>query len=102
MFEEATQVSPKTIAIDFDETFTADPDLWSAFIRHAQNRGHKVVCITWRRKSFEMMRELEGALPKGVAVHSAYGMPKKIYATENRLDIDIWIDDCPEAIVDCK
>lgn len=95
-------INPSLIAIDFDDTFTADPTLWSTFIEAAQSRGHKVICITWRRRSFEMTRELEGALPKGVEIHSAYGMPKREYARQNNLSVDIWIDDTPEAITECN
>ena len=37
------------IALDYDKTYTADPDLWDAFIILALSRGHKVNIVTMRR-----------------------------------------------------
>lgn len=90
------------ISIDFDSTFTADPELWSIFIQTAKLAGHKVICITARRDILDNRIELEEAF-KGLIypdnIHFAYDCPKKQYATEKGLWVDIWIDDCPEAIV---
>lgn len=36
------------ISIDFDDTYTRDPEMWNAFIRLAQASGHKVYCVTAR------------------------------------------------------
>lgn len=87
-----------TIAIDFDDTFTADRELWAAFIRHAQCRGHHVVCISARRNTLEHRQHVAEALPPGVRVLLAYDCPKREYALQHGLAVDIWIDDCPEAI----
>lgn len=85
------------IAIDYDDTFTADPDLWTNFIKDVQANMHTVVCITWRHK--DQLEECRRSLPEGVELHSAYGMSKKKYAKKYCLPIDIWIDDSPESIV---
>lgn len=90
---------PLTIALDFDGTFTADCELWRCFILSAQAAGHRVVCITGRRESFEHRRELERALPHRVDVFFAYDEPKADYAKRNRINVDIWIDDMPEMLV---
>ena len=39
-------MEPLIIAIDFDDTFSADPELWTAFILNAQQRGHKIICVS--------------------------------------------------------
>lgn len=88
-----------TIAVDFDETFTADVDLWTSFILIAQSKGHKVVCITARKESFDSRRELETALPKNVDIYFAYDMAKLNYAEKYGIEVDIWIDDSPYMIV---
>ena len=88
------------ISLDFDNTFTADPDFWLTFISMCHLRGHTVVVITARRESFENRRELEEAT--GIPVYFAYDVPKKLFAEQNDLWVDIWIDDCPEAIVDLQ
>jgi hypothetical protein len=33
-------VKPLNIAIDFDLTLTADPELWATFVRDGKARGH--------------------------------------------------------------
>lgn len=75
------------IALDYDGTFTADPDLWRGFISSAVERGHRVVCVTMRHP------------------HEAVEMPCEVFYTERRAKlaaataalgkIDIWIDDKP-------
>lgn len=42
-------MSPLTIAIDFDDTFTADVNAWTAVIQTLQSFGHRVVCVSARR-----------------------------------------------------
>jgi len=87
-----------TIAIDFDETFTADTKMWSACIKTMQDAGHRVICVSARRNEFSHMYELQKALPDGVQILLSYGTPKRLYAKAHGIDVDIWIDDCPEAI----
>ena len=41
------------ISIDFDETFTRDPELWADFIKMALSRDHRVTMITARRATEE-------------------------------------------------
>ena len=88
-----------SIALDYDDTFTADPDLWRAFIADAVARGHSVVCITARRKTLENQQELAREMPEGVRVHFSYDEPKADYAKRNGVPVDVWIDDHPGWIV---
>lgn len=87
-----------TVAIDYDDTFTADPEAWSCVIGELQRHGHRVVCVSARRNSFGHRQELQAALPQGVTVLLSYDMPKRAYAKSQCVDVDIWIDDMPEAI----
>lgn len=87
------------IAIDYDDTFTADPKFWSAVIAAAVEHGHDVVCITARRKTFDNVHELLHALPTDVTAHFSYDEPKQDYARRNGLAVDVWIDDTPGWIV---
>lgn len=90
---------PSVIALDFDETFTADPLLWSLFAQVATWRGHTVICVTARRgKFFEERQEVVEALPKCVAAYFAYDTPKRTYMAQLGVEVDIWIDDTPEGI----
>lgn len=95
---ESDVIEKLTVAIDYDDTFTADTIAWTSVIRVLQNCGHRVVCISARRNDFGHRRELESAMPEGVTVLLSYDMPKRLYAKENGISVDIWIDDMPEAI----
>lgn len=88
------------LAIDYDGTWTADPDLWAAFSRMAKARGHEIWCVTGRQPA--MMPEVfatAGAVLGADRCLAAGGEPKA-QAFERRTGkrVDIWIDDMPEMI----
>lgn len=85
------------ISLDYDDTFTADPKFWRSFVKNAQKAGHKVICITARGFSESNKYELELALPD-IPIMFCDMKPKRIVAKNQGYDIDIWIDDTPEAI----
>lgn len=90
-----------TISLDFDKTFTADPELWKVVVPLMKNRGHKIYCITARRETFENKQEVYGALDGVIEqknIYFSYDDPKRWFAERQGLYIDIWIDDAPEAI----
>lgn len=87
------------IAIDFDDTFTADPKMWTEVIHLMQAYGHTVICVSARRNTMDHRIELEDALPKGVKVLLSYDEPKRDFAFRHNYVVDIWIDDFPDAIV---
>ena len=92
----------KTIAMDFDDTFTADPQLWSRFIKDAKERGHRFYCVTARRDSAENIElinqwfdKYECQMPIVFA-----NLASKVATMEKRgIKVDIWIDDAPFALV---
>jgi len=85
------------VAIDYDDTYTADPTAWSAVIRLLQEFGHKVVCVTQRVDPW--MQEVHDAFePLNVPVVSG-GAPKVETAAEAGYFIDVWIDDYPRGIL---
>jgi hypothetical protein len=82
-----------TIALDFDETYTADPELWKAFIKAAQNRGHVITFVTFRNPD-GMNRDIEEACNEtGLCVVYSAGRQK-----QHVFVADIWIDDMPICI----
>jgi hypothetical protein len=83
-----------TIAIDWDDTFTADPDLWRIFVMAAKNRGHMVVIITARASDSKGEIAAE-AKALGVEFMLTSGQPKIAHADANGLLVNIWIDDMP-------
>lgn len=74
------------IALDYDKTYTADPELWDQFIRDAKSRGHEVFIATMRHP------------------HEAIeNPPVEVVYTSRKAKIhivvaDIWIDDSPHWI----
>jgi hypothetical protein len=87
-----------TIAIDFDDTYTADPVLWDQFIAAAIERGHKVYCVTCRRDN-EDNRDIVriGCLPKHRHLFTGLS-PKRWFCEQRGITVDIWVDDCPECV----
>jgi len=90
-------LSGKTIAIDFDNTYTACPKTWDAFIQIAQANGHRVVCVTARRDTNENREIVQ--IP-GVMTYFT-GLASKLWYMAEKLGVkvDIWIDDDPVSLV---
>lgn len=95
-----------TIAIDFDDTFTADPVMWSAFIEQATTKhGHRVLCVTSRRDDEENREDIERCFSQfGISIPVIFSnMGSKLWTMEQRnVKVDIWIDDAPHALVHGK
>ena len=84
------------IALDYDDTYTADPELWDRFVDAAIELGHRVICCTCRRDTPEN-REIV-RIP-GARGHYFTGLsPKRWYLMQNGVDVDVWIDDLPESV----
>ena len=88
------------ISLDYDRTFTADPDLWRRFISDAERCGHTVVCVTGRKVKPDFSREPR--LPDSVAIVLAGDEWKRHAAARAGYPVDVWIDDMPEMIAPTK
>ena len=95
--DELAVMTPKKslkFALDFDETYTEDPELWNHFICNCYKRGHTVTFVTYRFDSWE------NTDIKTVA--HAHGMDIVFTAGKQKMHCfaaDIWIDDSPQTIV---
>lgn len=78
------------IALDYDGTYTRDPEFWNHVIGFAKSRGHQVYCVTARRPD-EVMQ-----MPCQIIFSSRRA--KTTAVREAGLVIDIWIDDNPQFI----
>lgn len=86
------------IALDYDGTYTRDPSMFNSFIAKAHNHGHTVYCVTARAE--KDLGPLENSvLGRMVEIIHTDGQKKKQACTELGINIDIWIDDQPEALV---
>lgn len=86
------------IAIDYDKTFSADPEGWIQVITLMEARGHKFVCVTGRTNEFDFGKEVILAINNLIPIVFAGQKWKKQAAEEAGWKIDIWIDDMPEYI----
>jgi hypothetical protein len=88
------------IAIDFDNTFNADTELWRKFITDAKERGHTCVCVTGRSNEgeygAEVIRIIDGVMP----IVFAGALWKREAAKRAGYDVNIWIDDTPEYVAE--
>lgn len=88
------------IALDYDKTYDADPDLWQIFANKAVLRGHRIVLATYRDDRFDktpLLKEAETLFP----VYYTRGVAKRWWLEQFGPEdkVDIWIDDNPEAIL---
>lgn len=84
------------IALDYDGTFTEDPELWIAFILKAKSNNHRVIIATMRypSESAVVNHQLE-SLVDGIVFTSRRAKKQAVQDILGE-DPDIWIDDHPE------
>lgn len=89
------------LAIDFDETYTRDPELWDLLLSRAMARGHRVLCVSARHeRQMAEVRDTIGRLIGPDACFWTGGVPKRRHMAEAAdTHVDVWIDDAPESIV---
>ena len=84
------------IALDYDDTFTADREFWLEFIQLAKKYGHDVICATSRFNNSENRQQVKGELPIPV-YFCDHNYKREMLAKAGRR-VDVWIDDSPESI----
>jgi hypothetical protein len=87
------------ISLDYDNTYTRDPDLWDNFITLCKQKGHKVYVVTMRynhpNESYEVNKAL---LSKVDGIFFTARKAKRPFMFEQGISIDVWVDDTPEWI----
>lgn len=87
------------IAVDYDGTFTADPELWMHFILAALNKGHEVFIVTFRNDLFDRDPLLQ-EVAKKIQTYYTRGVAKRWWCLHHGPGaVDVWIDDTPESIL---
>lgn len=81
------------IAIDYDGTYTRDPELWLRFVVDAKKNGHTIVLATMRHNT-EIDNICE-KLKKEVRIVCTSRKAKVKALMEMDIIPDIWIDDQP-------
>lgn len=100
------------IGLDFDGTFTEDPESWHVFIDLFKNKGHSIFLITMRHpeEANRAMKDLSKKIPVVFTGRKAkqafvgdnfkahfWKEETKKWETEDRngMAINVWIDDNP-------
>lgn len=89
-----------TISLDFDKTWTADPQLWRDFVGLAHKSGHRVVLITRRPDTEKDRSTVEKATAdSGIDRLIFAGQTQKADAArKSGVSVDVWVDDYPAGI----
>jgi NAD-dependent SIR2 family protein deacetylase len=96
-----------TIAIDFDNTWTADPALFGALALMAVSPigAHQVIIATSRHPENSPITQEERdryRLYHWIPVVYCHGTYKQTACEKAGYKVDIWIDDVPGMIQPCK
>lgn len=86
------------IALDYDDTYTADKNFWAYMIIVGKTKGHNFFIVTVRDDRYDKNETLE-LLEKNVKVYYTRGVAKKWWMEQFGEAVDIWIDDRPENIL---
>lgn len=91
-----------TFALDYDGTFTAAPSIFAKFVLECQKAGHTVLCVTARRDSEENREHMKAIFNHfGIDIRIEFCNLKSKFETmaERGINISIWLDDSPHAIL---
>jgi hypothetical protein len=89
------------IALDWDDTFTRDPDMWVQFIRLALRNKHEIRIVTMRyERELDDVRLFLARNDVPIPVIATGREQKRTFCNQLGWLPHIWIDDCPEFIVE--
>ena len=85
------------IGLDYDDTYTRDPKMWTAICMLMQTSGHQVYLVSWRtpQESNQEIRNLAAFLD---GAYFTSRKAKEKYMYDQGIRIDILIDNNPHAI----
>ena len=87
-----------TFGIDYDGTFSRDPEFWDAFVTMAKLFGHQCVMVTGRSDEAEFGAQVKRAVRDLMPIVFAGNEWKREVALKRGWKIDVWIDDNPEYV----
>ena len=88
----------KLICVDYDDTYTAFPELMDTLIRRADMLGYRVILCTMRYPDEEDMY-IASIREKFAAVYFTGRLAKQPFLKALGIEPDLWIDDQPKWIV---
>ena len=100
MYSKPIKCESPTIGIDFDDTITTNPVMWTQIVNIFTKAKCKVYIVTYREANWNNMditRFVSTCDIEDVIYTNCKA--KSPYCSNLGIDIDIWIDDMPFAIV---
>lgn len=89
-------------AVDYNNTWSKDPEFFRALIRMMRGHGHEAVLVTSRSPDGVLAQEVEDMAGDVIPIVFADDHWKREAALEAGYDVDVWIDDRPGGIVKPK
>lgn len=86
------------IAIDYDDTYTKDPDTWLRVISILKSAGHNVYCVTMRHPN-EFDDFDDRLIDICTSVICTCRQAKARVVEQRGIKIHVWIDDSPKWIL---
>lgn len=89
------------IGLDYDGTFTEDPEYWNNMIQYGNLHGHTYYLVTSRPED-EYEDIYKSVMIPIDNIHFTSGVAKIPYMESQGIEIDVWIDNEPEYITEDK
>ncbi len=86
------------IGLDYDGTITADPPLWSGFIKLCKARGHQIKIVTYRTRGQYSCDQ--NILDFAAANQIEYVFTAGEAKTKACPEVNVWIDDMPFTLIE--
>lgn len=84
----------KFIAIDWDNTISADKDFFLMLIIKLKEAGYTPFVCTLRAPDSDNIKEIKGLLEEtNIAIYLTDGKPKRKYMKKLGIKVHLWIDD---------
>ena len=100
-FHEEKRQKDLCIALDYHNTYSADPKFWDTFIYMCWMRKFEVYCITHHtgEKQNEKLMDSIGKILDSDHIIFTMGKAKMDFVKKLGIEIDIWIDNNPIHII---
>lgn len=90
----ADSPTSRIVAIDFDNTITADPEFYMGLVDNYRNRDWEPVICTLRDNMDDNVLEIREKLHDvGIRVYTTDGKKKRAFMLHEGISVGLWIDD---------
>lgn len=89
-----------TIAFDIDGVFTLNPSAWTAVFTFMRRQGFQCIIVTGADQPQEKLSRL--LIPRDAVIINSGRDFKEHAALKAGYKVDVWIDDMPGVIQDCR